>query len=231
MRECDVKIAGFDTTVVGPECSPNFAIVLLHGYSMDRSDLAPFAHSLDLPVHFYFPRGPHKAEPNGYAWWTVDTFKRDAALKVGPRDLAMQHPSGRTEIRDNLKNFIADVQARTENCPLILGGFSQGGMLACDALLSGGIHVEGLVLLSCGRIAFDEWLPHFSRVCNLPIFVSHGRRDQNIGFAAGEALKDWLLACGAEVTWTPFDDGHGMPLPVWRQLREFVQRLRVKHAQ
>jgi len=63
------------------------------------------------------------------------------------------------------------------------------------------------------------------RLRGLPAFVSHGRADQDLAFTAGEALRDFVLAGGAEVSWVPFDGGHEIPLVVWRALRKFLSAL------
>jgi phospholipase/carboxylesterase len=55
--------------------------------------------------------------------------------------------------------------------------------------------------------------------------VSHGRGDTDLAFAAGEALRDLLVSGGAAVTWVPFDQGHEIPLVVWRGLRKFLSTL------
>jgi phospholipase/carboxylesterase len=110
--------------------------------------------------------------------------------------------------------------------PIVVGGFSQGGMVVCDAALREPLPVAGLALLSASRIAFDEWKPHLASargpLKEVPVFVSHGRADEDLSFAAGEGLRDCLLEAGAAVTWQPFDDGHEVPLVVWRRLRKFL---------
>lgn len=109
--------------------------------------------------------------------------------------------------------------------PLVLVGFSQGGMLALDHVLHAVKQPTALVLLSSSRIAWPQWQPLLSRLAGLPMLVSHGRTDADLAFSAGEAIRDAALAGGANVTWLPFDGGHGVPMIVWRGLRNFLQRL------
>src|SRR6185295_11481995 len=120
--------------------------------------------------------------------------------------------------RAALIEFLAAARAAHPGLPLVLGGFSQGGMLACDTVLVGGTDVEALVLLSASRIAFDEWQPVAARLAALPVLVSHGDADADLAFAAGERLRDFCRVSGARVTWQPFDGGHEIPLAVWRAL-------------
>ncbi len=193
------------------------AVVLLHGYAMKPEDLAPFAHSLGVPALFLLPRGPQRGlDSGGYGWWDIDSEARDAALLRGPRDLAEQYPSGLGAARAMLERFIEALAAQYQPHCTVLGGFSQGGMLSLDFVLRSSRSVDALVLLSASRIASADWEPKRERLRGLPAFLSHGRADQDLAFAAGEALRDFMSASGAEVSWAPFDGGHEIPLIVWR---------------
>ena len=95
-------------------------------------------------------------------------------------------------------------------------------MLSLDFVLRGSRPVDGLVLMSASRIARADWELKRERLRGLPAFLSHGRADQDLAFAAGEALRDFVLAGGAGVSWVPFEGGHETPLVVWRGLRKFL---------
>lgn len=198
----------------GNPASPQ-VVVVLHGRNMQAADLAPFGASLGVDAHFVFPDAPLAAEP-GRTWWPVDSEAR--LREQGARDLHAMDPPGRVEARTMLGE-LCDAVAQGKRLALV--GFSQGGMLAMDYVLHGG-RVDALALLSSTRIAFDEWQPLLSRLANLPVLVAHGREDEELSFAAGEALRDAAQTGGAKVTWLPFDGGHGIPLPVWRGLRKFL---------
>lgn len=205
-------------------------VVLLHGFQMRPEDLAPFASSLGVPAWFVFPEGPLDAEPAGRAWWHIDAAARERALAVGPRDFAVQEPPDLPAARARLEALLAEVRTRAGDRPLVLGGFSQGAMLACDTLLRSGpsaLGVSGLVLFSGSRIAWRESSAFATSAClaGLPVLVTHGRADADLAFPAGEALRDALSATGADVTWVPFDQGHEIPLVAWRALRKLLQRL------
>jgi phospholipase/carboxylesterase len=87
--------------------------------------------------------------------------------------------------------------------------------------------LAALALFSASRIAFDEWraLPPPGGLPGLPVLVSHGELDDDLAFAAGERLRDFLVAAGADVAWVPFTTGHEIPLVVWRRLRKLVSAL------
>ena len=231
MTERSGDIAGLPTTIIGPEDAP-LTLVLLHGYAMRPSDLAPFAHSIGIPALFLLPQGPVTSPVGGHAWWAVDLDAREAAIAAGPRDLSEDHPRGLPAAREQLQRFLEAVDARFKPPQLVLGGFSQGGMLSLDWVLRGrpvgprGTQpVSALVMLSASLLSMSDWLPCRDRLQNLPVFVSHGATDPDLAFAAGERLRDFVLESGARGTWVSFDGGHEIPLVVWRGLRKFVSAL------
>lgn len=221
----ETQIAGLRTLIVTPAGRPRMTVVILHGFAMVPDDLAPFAATLQLPATFLFPQAPHAVAPRGFAWWEVDQVVRDESIRNGPRDLANAFPPGRLSARATLQALLQELRTRFPDNVLILGGFSQGGMLSLDTMLQPSAGISALILMSSSRIALEEWRGNRSRLQNLPILVSHGREDADLAFSAGEALRDFVAEAGASVTWVPFDGGHQTPLVVWRQVRKFLQRL------
>jgi len=195
--------------------------IFLHGYTMDAEDLKPMAAALGLPAVIWFPRGPVAVPGRGRSWWPVDDERRSAQLRAGARDLHAEYPRGRSGARLLLRSLIEEVRAAHPGLPLFLVGFSQGGMLACETALLEPVDVDGLALLSSSRLASADW-NQGKGLENMPVFVSHGRNDPNISFSAGEELRDFLLTAHARVSWHPFDGGHEIPLPVWRELKRFL---------
>lgn len=220
------RVGQLRCTVVEPAGRPTRAIVvILHGYGMRPEDLSPFAHSLQLEATCYLPEAPLRAEDSGRAWWPIDQDRRAAAMAAGPRDLAAECPAGVGEAHTALSKVLDEVQRRHQGIPLILVGFSQGGMLACDYVLRHGAGVAALGLLSASRISADEWNSLSPRLAGLPVLVSHGAKDPDLSFQAGEALRDLCLGAGGVVTWVPFEGGHEIPLVVWRALRKFIREI------
>jgi phospholipase/carboxylesterase len=226
-----VEIGGLRALSVGSPENAAFTLVLLHGFQMVPGALSPFAQSIGLPGWFLYPEGIASAPP-GRAWWYIDPAARDAAIARGPRDFAPQNPPDLPEARRRLTAFLdaltpqAGRDARGNKRPLLVGGFSQGGMLVCDTLLRTDRRVDGLVLLSTSRVAFSEWGPYLatsSAFRGVPTLLAHGETDPDLAFTTGLALRDQLIALGADVEWVPFPQGHEIPLVVWRRLRKFLE--------
>lgn len=225
MHQSRFNAAGVEALLVGQPDKARALVVLLHGYAMQPEDLEPFAHSIRLPALFCFPRGPRPAVPSGFAWWSVDDERRARQRALGPRDLAQEAPAARPALRAQLHEFLAQLRRLNPRAVLVLGGFSQGGMMACDAVVCGAEPVAGLVLLSTSRIAAGEWSQSRAALRGLPVLITHGRHDSDLSFAAGEALRDFHQDAGAIVHWQPFEGGHEIPLVVWRALRRFLHQL------
>jgi phospholipase/carboxylesterase len=214
-----LELGGLRALAVGDE-QADLAVVVLHGRQMEAADLAPFAHSLGVPAYFVFPDAPLAAEPRGRTWWPVDSEARMRRLAQGPMELSAMDPPGRAEARALLEGLVRALGRR-----FVLVGFSQGGMLAMDHVLHDGTRPEALALLSSTRIAIADWQPRVDRLAGMPVLVAHGRADAELAFVAGELLRDFAIAGGAQVTWLPFDGAHEIPLVVWRALRTQLNAL------
>jgi phospholipase/carboxylesterase len=200
-------------------------IVLLHGYDGTSQDLEPFARSLGLPATFVFPEGPIPLvgqRPGARAWWTPDA-DREASIASGtPRDLSSFEPEGLDQAHALLSELLDELAGEASDRPLILGGFSQGAMLAFDVTLRSDRAVAGLVQLSGSRIAERLWTPRVAERHGMRAFISHGRQDADLSFAGAESFKNDLVLSGWNVDFCPFDGGHEIPLPVLRRLKKFL---------
>lgn len=225
MIEERIDCAGLDTIAIGPRTART-VVVILHGRNMRAADLAPFAHALGVEARFLFPDAPVDLGPAGRAWWPVDA-ELDAQRAIrGPADLFGFDPPGRVAARARLQALREGIAADQR---VVLAGFSQGGMLAMDAVLHG-CRVDALALISSTRIAFADWRPRLAFLHGLPMLVAHGRADAELSLAAGEALRDAAMAGGAQVTWLAHEGGHEIPLPVWRALRRLIQQSDARFA-
>ena len=199
---------------------PKGVVVLLHGYASSASDLSPFASALGLDLRFVFPEAPLEVS-RGRGWWSIDEEASAPDRLQGPRDLSTLEPEAIAELRARVGELLDHVAL--PGLPLVIGGFSQGAMLACDFALHDPRALAGLVLLSGARIRATAWAPRFAARRGLPVFASHGRADDDLSFDAAAALASDLEAGGMAVTFFPFDGGHEVPLVAWRALKKFLR--------
>jgi phospholipase/carboxylesterase len=109
------------------------------------------------------------------------------------------------------------MQDRLEN--VVLVGFSQGSIMALDAVVSGRWPVAGVVAFS-GRLASP--LP-YEMPAKTPVMLIHGMADSVIPCAESEAAARQLRELGAVVS-TQFDAsvGHTISAQGARSASEFI---------
>ena len=106
---------------------------------------------------------------------------------------------------------------------LVLGGFSQGSMLACDVAFTTARPLAGLVVLSGTLLAEARWAAGMPARAGLPVFQSHGRLDPLLGFGQAERLRDRMVAAGLDVAFVPFSGAHEIPLVALAGLQTFLR--------
>lgn len=207
-------------------------VVLLHGFGAPGDDLVVFSQILETHprTRFVFPAAPLELGGpygDGRAWWMIDLDRVERDMARGTRtDRSRELPDGLPAMRAAVTSLVELVRTQLGDAsPLILGGFSQGAMLACDVALHLSRPPDALVLLSGTLIAETVWKRQLARLVDRPVFQSHGRGDPLLPFAAAERLRDLLQHGGAKVSWHPFDGGHEIPPAVCDALGRFITQL------
>jgi phospholipase/carboxylesterase len=202
-------------------------VVLLHGFGAPGDDLAPLWRVVDAPrgTRWAFPAGPEAVpiEPGRRAWWFIDIERRLLAAERGELEsLSREVPPGMTEARARVTALLDELDARLKPTKVVLGGFSQGAMLACDVALRSERALAGIALLSGTLLAADEWGRLAAGRRGLAVFQSHGTGDPILPFAYAEKLRDLLHSGGLDVTWVPFRGVHEIPEAVLVALGRWV---------
>ena len=217
-----VQFLGADAT----ESSPT--VVLFHGFGADANDLASLAPACRLThLRWIFPHGPLRVALGGgfygRAWFPIDMADLDRAMREGrPRDLSSKKPRELEGLRAQFLDFVRDSKIDLEKT--LLGGFSQGAMLATDLALNQESACAGLVLLSGTLLNQSEWASLAPKKAGLKFFQSHGRHDLVLGFTYAQALERLLVSSGLRGQLLPFDGGHEIPQRVLDGMREFILR-------
>lgn len=213
--------------------APTAAVVLCHGYGAPGDDLVGLAPELVraqpslASVRFYFPQAPIDLG-FGRAWWPIDMMAVQR-LQFDPnalREFRKLEPEGLAAARSKLLALVKQV-ADTTGLPMnriVLGGFSQGAMLACDVALRLEEAPAALVELSGTLLTEDVWREKAKRRAGLPVFQSHGRFDPILPFQAAEWLRDLLTESGLPVEFVPFDGPHTIGAEAFAKLGAFLTR-------
>lgn len=203
--------------------------VVLHGFGAAGDDLVPLARFLPPTrgLRWLFPEAPLLLEGGpGRAWWMLDQALFERRMRGEVVDRSDELPARLAQARAELEGLL-DAAERELSAPRahqILGGFSQGSMLACDLALHAEARPRGLVLLSSTLIARGEWEPRMPKLAGLPILQTHGTHDPLLPYADAERLATLLRTGGAELEFIRFSGGHELPPDALHALGEFLER-------
>ena len=207
-------------------------VMLLHGFGAPGNDLVPLANVIHVPagIRWLFPEAPlslNMGFGDSRAWWIIDFARIQADRAAGRiRDLSVEVPKGLALARERFLAFLKELprQFQIDYKKTVIGGFSQGAMLTCDAVLHTDYPFAGLVQLSGNLLAQSVWGPLIAKRKELPVFQSHGTLDDILPHIGAERLHDVLTQSGLAVEWHSFRGGHEIPEAVLKQLRGFISK-------
>ena len=207
-------------------------VLLLHGFGAPGDDLVPLADVIEVPrgTRWLFPEAPlslNMGFGDSRAWWIIDFARIQEDRAAGRiRDLSVEIPQGLALARERFLEFLKELprQFQIDYKKTVIGGFSQGAMLTCDAVLHTDYPFAGLVQLSGNLLAQSVWGPLMPTRKGLPVFQSHGTLDDILPHIGAERLCDALTQSGLAVERHSFRGGHEIPEPVLQRLTEFITR-------
>jgi phospholipase/carboxylesterase len=172
-----------------PGARIELAVVLCHGFGAPGHDLVSLAPELcrarpelAQKVRFIFPEAPLALGAQGYgegrAWWPLN-LQRLAALQSGNASVARLRrevfeglPRARRLVTGLIEELILQTQLPIGR--VVLGGFSQGAMLATDVALRLEEAPAGLVILSGMLLNEVEWARRAPIRRGLHVLQAHG---------------------------------------------------------
>jgi phospholipase/carboxylesterase len=164
--------------------------VLLHGYGSNMHDLASLAPALDSQNYTYVcPNAPMSiplgVNMKGFAWAPL------------PEERTEEHLQSAHRLMDDFLGEVAEVYG-AEAGRILLGGFSQGGMMTFRVGLPSPGKLAGLFCLSGFLDNPDAVKANLPSRRDQPIFVVHGTQDTVIPVSAARKsvalLKEWGYA-------------------------------------
>ena len=189
---------------------PQGALVLMHGRGTSERDLAPLLDVFDPDRRLVglAPRGPLELPPGGRHWYVIrqlgfpdpDTFGASFEALVTWLDRALaEHGVGID---------------RT-----VLGGFSQGGVMAYAlSFVAGRPAPAGILEMSTFMPTVAGYELDLSGREGFPAAVAHGELDQIIPVNWGREAAERLRAAGADVLYRESPVPHTLDpreLPTW----------------
>lgn len=174
--------------------------MLLHGRGADELDLAPILDALDPEERHLglLPRGPLSLPPGGQHWYVVP--------RVGYPDPDTFLPTF-AALSDWLDATLAD--QGVEPGRTVLGGFSQGAVMAYSLGLAAGRPSPAGILVFSGFLPRVEGFElELESRRGLPVSIAHGSLDPIIGVDFGRDARARLEAAGLAVRYREDPVGH-----------------------
>lgn len=203
-------------------------IIFFHGFGADANDLFPLGEIIttDKRYNWLFPNGPLDVpmSAGGRAWWPIDMMEIQKAILSGQeRDMSLNTPAGLDKAVTMALDMIKQLRVPWDN--IILGGFSQGAMLATELYLNAPEAPKGLVIMSGTLVHQDKWKDLIPKRAGKKFFQSHGTADQILSHRQAARLETLLTQNGMKGHLLSFAGGHEIPMPVMKKIGEYINSL------
>lgn len=152
-------------------------IVLLHGYGSNERDLPGIANWLGLDWPWVSLRAPESLTQGGFAWFPITTPLNPSAEDVAGPTRALW-----SWIDENV----------SPEAPLVVIGFSQGGLMATQLLRTRPARIQSTAVLA-GFVAGASQIGDTDLLLAKPlVFWAHGDSDTVVSVDAVERAREFL---------------------------------------
>ena len=214
--------------LTGPMIIPDTienVVILCHGYGSDGNDMIGIAQQLadNFPkTAFIAPNAPDKTVWGGYEWFSLDDFDLSTADETYLTKLTIRSKLAVRQLNE-LVNYI-QMKYNISSNKIVLGGFSQGGLVAMLTALELKSNPAGVIAMSAVPIYFAE--KRLDNKKSFPILLTHGSDDPVVPIWAMQAGLEQLKsmnfqpdACISQRL------GHGIDLNCLSHIRSFLNKI------
>ena len=205
----------------------NCAVVLFHGYGASMQDLYGISNYSQAEYDWYFPNGPISVPlgfmMEGRAWFPIDMQELEKAMSTGThRSFREKRSDEFDRSKEFALEFLEELRPRYDK--LVIGGFSQGAMLASHTFSQA--KADGLALLS-GTLIDESSLKEVitSPKCE-SFFQSHGKSDPVLSFQQARDLYDLLVEKNLKGEFIEFNGAHEIPESVLIGLDRYLSDIK-----
>ena len=202
------------------------SIIIFHGYGANMQDLYGLHGMLSKDYNWYFPNGihslPYPGMSFGRAWFSIDMQELEQAMSRGEfRKFADKRSDEFDQSQTIVKEFCQHI--KTKSNKFIIGGFSQGAMLASH--LAGQLDINALILFSGTLIDKDALMQKLDGIKPIPFFQSHGKSDMVLEYSQAMDLFELLKLYKLPGEMVSFNGGHEIPMEVIDKARQFLAKI------
>ena len=193
-------------------------LVMLHGLTGSAKLMYPFAKKIcPSGCELYIPDAPFKHEKTGFCWWeyTADSKAKPQKIKISTKLLE--------EITHSMRYLEKKIPSDGK---IILGGFSQGAVMAQIMMLSEiSERISGLVLLGTRAIEENKLREALRNNNVIPTLWMHGKTDKIIDFDDSYELVKIFEEEGWDLEKIIHEKGHMIPLSEHEKIKSFIQEV------
>lgn len=185
-----------------PSTARPWLLVLMHGVGSNEADLFGLAPHVPPAFHVLSLRAPFTVGQDAYAWFQF-TVNRDGSRQI--------HESQEAESRALVARTVAAAaqQLRIPSERVVVGGFSQGGILALSLLLTEPRLLHGALVLHSRMLPqVQPYLAPPGALSGKQLWVSHGVQDMVIPLASAHAIRDHAMKLPLTLTYSEFPGAH-----------------------
>jgi phospholipase/carboxylesterase len=185
---------------------------MIHGWGGDEEAMWIFRRAIPAGVAIITPRAPLDLNQGGYCW-----YRRNGSHPQPAPD------SLQTGL-ERLFRFLADLahQYPIDPARLALIGFSQGAVMVNALVISRpGLAVGAAALSGLVPETLLDTLADGS-LTDLPVFITHGRRDEIVPLAYAHQSRDFYTRQGAQVTYGEYNTGHKVTTQAMAALKHWL---------
>ena len=175
--------------------NPAPVVVMLHGWGGDEGVMWLFKQVIPKIAAIITPRAPIELEEGSYVWFNYQSSREQPQTDSLQQSLV------------KLRHFLAGLPEIYPIDPerLVLLGFSQGAAIGNSFMLTlTKPMVAGMVSLSGFIPDLPELVEPANKLTGLPVFITHGTRDEIVPVEKARQSRDIYQRLQAEVTYREY---------------------------
>ena len=205
-----------------PSVAQPWLLVLMHGVGSNAEDLFGLAGYVPQQFHVLSLQAPIAMGPQAYGWFMF-SVQSDGSRQIDEA----QEQASRALLAQTLQAASEQLGIPPER--VVVGGFSQGGIMSLSVLLTQP-QLLGAVCIWHSRL-LPQVVPLQAPLAQWQgrsAWVSHGTQDQVIALDSAHQIRDHLQALGVTLDYREYPCPHTIHAQELQDSMQWLQRLSVQ---
>lgn len=176
-------------------------LVLMHGVGSNERDLMGLAPAVPDRFHVISLRAPFTLGPGAYAWFQFEVLP-DGSRRIDDA----QEEQSRALVDRTVRHAASQLGVAPQR--VVVGGFSQGGIMSLTQLVTQPDSLRGALVLHSRLLQKVEALAQPPALSGKALWVSHGEQDAVIAPESAAYIRERAEAWGLQVSGADYPGGH-----------------------